>query len=73
MFSLAPTRASGEQLTEREREVARAAASRRRSQEIADELGISIRTVDNHLARAYRKLGVRGRLELAEALERLPE
>lgn len=73
LFSLAPTRASGEQLTEREREVARAAASRRRSQEIADELGISIRTVDNHLARAYRKLGVRGRLELAEALERLPE
>lgn len=55
-------------LTPREESVARAAAARLRSQEIADELGISVRTVDNLLGRVYRKLGVRSRLDLAAAL-----
>lgn len=55
-------------LTPREREVAVAAASRLRSREIAARLGVSPRTVDNHLARIYRKLEVRTRDELAEAL-----
>lgn len=58
------------QLTEREWEVARAAAERLRSAEIATDLGLSVRTVDNHLARIYRKLGVGNRLELADALDR---
>lgn len=52
-------------LTTREWEVARAAAARRRSREIAEVLGVSVRTVDNHLASVYRKLGVSGRDELA--------
>lgn len=56
-------------LTEREWEVAGRAARRERSREIADDLGLSVRTVDNHLARAYRKLGISGRDELAEALD----
>jgi DNA-binding CsgD family transcriptional regulator len=56
-------------LTPREDAVARAAAARLRSQEIADDLGISVRTVDNLLARVYRKLGVRSRLDLAAALD----
>lgn len=56
-------------LTEREWEVARRAARRERSREIAEDLGLSVRTVDNHLARAYRKLGIAGRDELADALE----
>ena len=55
-------------LTPRELEVARAAAGRRRSKEIADELGLSVRTVDNHLRAAYRKLGVTGRDQLDDAL-----
>lgn len=55
-------------LTRRELEVARAAAGRRRSKEIADELGLSVRTVDNHLRAAYRKLGVTGRDQLDVAL-----
>ena len=55
-------------LTPRELEVARAAAGRRRSKEIADELGLSVRTVDNHLRAAYRKLGVTGRDQLDAAL-----
>jgi DNA-binding CsgD family transcriptional regulator len=30
---------------------------------------VSVRTVDNHLQRAYRKLGVAGRGDLADALQ----
>ncbi len=55
-------------LTERESEVAHRAAVRMRSRDIAAALGLSTRTVDNHLARAFRKLGLGGREELAEAL-----
>lgn len=55
-------------LTGREWEIARRAALRERSREIAEDLGLSVRTVDNHLARAYRKLGIAGRDELADAL-----
>ena len=38
------------------------------SREIADDLFLSVRTVDNHLQRVYTKLGVTGRGELADAL-----
>jgi DNA-binding CsgD family transcriptional regulator len=31
------------------------------SRRIAEHLGLSVRTVDNHLGRAYRKLGITGR------------
>ena len=34
--------------------------------EIADELVVSIRTVQSHLASAYRKLGINSRTELAD-------
>lgn len=55
-------------LTGREYEIAVRAAGRQRSREIARALDLSVRTVDNHLARAYRKLGITGRDELREAL-----
>ena len=55
-------------LTEREREVAALAARRVPSKEIAAQLDLSRRTVDNHLQRAYSKLGVNDRQGLAEAL-----
>ncbi|HEX9258050.1 MAG TPA: LuxR C-terminal-related transcriptional regulator, partial [Acidimicrobiales bacterium] len=61
---------SVEPLTTREREIALLAAQRRSNKEIADQLFLSVRTVENHLARAYEKLGVKGRRDLAEALER---
>lgn len=54
-----------QELTDREREVVWLAARRYRSQEIAQHLGVSIRTVDNHLGRAYAKLGINGREQLS--------
>ncbi|MFF3911455.1 LuxR C-terminal-related transcriptional regulator [Streptomyces sp. NPDC001848] len=51
-------------LTAREREVAALAAAQLSNQEIADRLVLSVRTVENHLYRAYGKLGVTSRSEL---------
>jgi non-specific serine/threonine protein kinase len=48
-------------LTERESEIARLVAAGKRSSEIAQQLFVSVRTVDNHLAAIYRKLGVKSR------------
>jgi DNA-binding CsgD family transcriptional regulator len=58
----------GEELTGREREVALLAARGRTSPQIADELYLSVRTVDTHLSRVYRKLMIDGRHQLAAAL-----
>jgi len=56
-------------LTTREREIATMAAAGLASKEIAARLYISTRTVDNHLAKAYRKLGVNTRSDLATFLD----
>ena len=58
-----------QRLTPRELELATMAAAGRTSASIAAELGISIRTVNNLLQRAYVKLGVSGRRELAGRLD----
>ena len=55
-------------LSPRELEVARAAAGRMRSREIAEQLDISVRTVENQLYSVYRKLAVGSRDELRDAL-----
>jgi DNA-binding CsgD family transcriptional regulator len=52
-------------LTPRERTIARLAAEGATSRAIGDILGISVRTVDNQLGRAYRACGVSNRAELA--------
>jgi DNA-binding CsgD family transcriptional regulator len=63
------TRGEGiEPLTVREREVALLAANGASSREIGARLFLSARTVDTHLARVYRKLGLTSRSELAGAL-----
>ena len=41
------------------------------SKDIADQLFLSVRTVNNHLQRVYTKLGISGRTELADALDRV--
>jgi DNA-binding CsgD family transcriptional regulator len=55
-------------LTKREREVALLASQGLPSKDIAEKLFLSVRTVENHLQRAYEKLGVSGRDELARVL-----
>jgi DNA-binding CsgD family transcriptional regulator/tetratricopeptide (TPR) repeat protein len=59
-------------LSGRELEIVSRAATGAASRVIAEELYLSVRTVDNHLRNAYRKLEVGGRPGLAEALRPLP-
>lgn len=60
--------APGAALTRREREVAELASRDLADAEIAERLGMSVRTVETHLHRAYGKLGIGGRSELALVL-----
>jgi DNA-binding CsgD family transcriptional regulator len=60
-------------LTPREREIALLAARGLSSREIAARLVVSVRTVDNTLLRAYRKLGISRRTQLAGLLAVVPE
>lgn len=55
-------------LTDREAEIAAMVVAGASRQEIADHLVVSVRTIDSHLQRVYRKLGVRGRDGLIEAM-----
>ena len=60
-------------LTERERKVAHLAAQDKSDMEIARELHISVRTVESHLYRVYRKLNIRSRHELKYITRHLEE
>lgn len=53
-------------LTPRETEIARFAAAGLHSRDIAEQAHISVRTVDNHLASVYTKLGLHSRQELGD-------
>ncbi len=64
----APVRVSG--LTAAEAQVAELVAAGRTNREVAGELFMSPKTVEAHLSRIYRKLGVRSRAELANKLAR---
>jgi two-component system response regulator DctR len=55
-------------LTEREHEVMQRVAAGRLNKVIADELHVSVRTVEVHRARVYAKLGVRSAAEVATLL-----
>ncbi|MFP5321006.1 MAG: LuxR C-terminal-related transcriptional regulator [Acidimicrobiia bacterium] len=59
-------------VSDRELDVAVRAAGGAASRDIAAALFLSVRTVDNHLRRAYAKLSVHSRAELAAALAPLP-
>jgi DNA-binding NarL/FixJ family response regulator len=50
--------------------VALKAVAGKSNKEIANDMYLSLRTVESHLHSAYTKLGIRGRRELAEALDR---
>jgi DNA-binding CsgD family transcriptional regulator len=60
------------QLTTREREIVDVALRGLSNSAIADELSLSERTVEAHLAAAYRKLGVRSRGEMISVLRSEP-
>lgn len=61
-------RSGASALTPSERRVAELAAQGMSTPRIADELVVSRKTVESHLGRAYRKLGIAGRTALPEAL-----
>jgi DNA-binding CsgD family transcriptional regulator len=62
-------RATGpESLTAAQQEVARLAATGCTNRQIAEELFVTIKTVETHLAAVYRKLGITTRDELAARL-----
>ncbi|GAA3459941.1 AAA family ATPase [Saccharothrix longispora] len=60
--------AGAEALTASERRVADLAARGRANREIAQELFVTPKTVENHLGRIYTKLGISGRRDLSRAL-----
>jgi DNA-binding CsgD family transcriptional regulator len=61
-------RGAPERLTPTERQIAGLAGAGLRNQEIAARLFLSPKTVEANLSRAYRKLGIRSRAELARHL-----
>lgn len=62
---LRPRRDGNNDLTPAQAAVARLVAAGATNRETADELVISIKTVESHLAQIYLKLGIRSRTELA--------
>ena len=56
-------------LTPSELRVAEIAARGRSNREIAEDLFVTVRTIEFHLSRAYEKLGIRSREELGGALD----
>ena len=56
------------ELTDRERDVMRLVIDGRPNKLIADELDISVRTVEVHRARVFEKMSVRSAVELANLL-----
>ena len=68
---LPPTPACGAapaSLTERQTEIVAALIDGRTARDIADELSLSVRTIENHIAAAHRALGVSNRRELVDVL-----
>jgi DNA-binding NarL/FixJ family response regulator len=57
-------------LTQRELQVARLVVDRRTNPQIAAELFLSQKTVETHLRNIFRKIGVSGRVELANVVVR---
>jgi DNA-binding CsgD family transcriptional regulator len=61
-------RVGGLELTDTERQVAKLVADGLTNKEVAEQLYISVRTVETNLSKVYRKLQIRSRTELAKAL-----
>ena len=66
------THRGANELTPVEWRVAALVAGGRKNREVAHELFLTVATVEAHLTRIYRKLGIRSRSELARALDGRP-
>jgi DNA-binding CsgD family transcriptional regulator len=64
-----PAQPGDDELSEAERRVAELAACGLTNREIGQKLFITVSTVEQHLTKVYRKLGVRRRMELSHLLE----
>ncbi len=62
--------ALGERLTPQEQQVAYAVAEGQTNRQVAAALFVSSKTVEVHLTRVYRKLGVSSRTQLTNLLRR---
>lgn len=60
------------ELTRRERQIAELVAAGATNADIAAALHVTVKTVEAHLSRTYRKLGVRSRAMLVDALRSAP-
>lgn len=60
-------------LTKREKEVFTLLVNNKTTEEIADELSISEKTVRNHISNAMQKLSVKGRAQAVVELIKLGE
>jgi DNA-binding CsgD family transcriptional regulator len=60
------------ELTHMEQRIASLVASGQTNREVAAAMFTSVRTVESHLGRIYRKLGIRSRTELAARPRRDP-
>jgi DNA-binding NarL/FixJ family response regulator len=63
-------RRAPEELSATELRIARLAADGLSNQAIAEQVFVSVKTVESNLKRAYRKLGISSRAQLARALDR---
>nr|WP_255414236.1 LuxR family transcriptional regulator [Mycobacterium sp. shizuoka-1] len=59
---------AGDALTKAEQRVAELVSEGHTNQSVASALGVSVHTVNTHLRAVYRKMGVRSRVQLANAL-----
>ncbi len=60
-------------LTDRQREMLRLLMDGRDNQTIAQEMGLSVKTIENNLTRLYRQLNVQSRLEAVNIIMQQPE
>lgn len=59
-----------DRLTDQERRVVLALLSGSSNRELADQLFVSVKTVETHLTRIYRKLGCRSRVQVITSYHR---
>lgn len=67
------TRARRVELTSRESQISRLIVDGLTNAEIAEEIGVAVRTVEGHTYRLYRKLNITSRSDVAEALDRFAD